>query len=199
MLLTLLVQLRHVISDKACSVTCKITSITASNLWLIKTIMDLCNYQPWVICHSLRAINYAELLTSLLYNKHIKLVVIVLWHIEHYIRLVKTIASWRSDLNLMYTINLNVPLNSKRVNALITLSLLTVYSPHVHKCLGHVWSCILWIEVCYDAHTWWFIQKCYPRGSLSSCSCSLSSCKFRLSHLVPFKRALISWSKSTTL
>lgn len=195
MLLTLLVKLRHVIGNETSHHSVKWSFL---DLWLIATIVNLCNYQPRVISNSLWTVNYTELHTGLLNDKYVEFIIIVLWHVEHNIWLINASTRLRSNLNLMDAINLNIPLYCIWVDALETFSLI-IRIPYIHKSLSHMWSSILWIKICYDSHALWFIQKCYPRGSLSSSSCSLSSCKFRLSHLVPFKRALISWSKSTTL
>lgn len=145
-------QLRHIIGYKPGHSTSK---ICRDDCRRVISVVNLTNNEELVVTKTLRTIHNNNEVTSLLDNKGIELLIVILREIEKNVRAVASVTLYARDRNSLNSLNLDVPFNNKGINALEAI-LWFALSIKVLKGFGEMCDCILIIHRRNKTKSGWF-------------------------------------------
>lgn len=111
-------------------------------------IINLTDYEELAVTKSLRTIHNNDEVTSLLDNKGIELLIVVLREIEKDIGTIATITLITKDRKSLDSLNLNIPLNNKRIDTLESVLWFT-FGVDILKCFSKMCNCVLIVQCRY--------------------------------------------------
>lgn len=147
---------RHVVSYKPR----KITSSNISKSFRIIIGNKFTDNNKAIVSNALRTIHYHNELTSLLDDKSIILLIIILRETEDNIRNISTITFYRKNRNSLNTINFKFPLVNKLVKTLPAILSYLLGGIDIHQSLSEMGDRILIIKSSDKTDSRGFLQIC---------------------------------------
>ena len=176
--ITLFVKLRHIVSHESSHFACKCFRNDSGS---VIRVVNFTNDKEFIVTKSLRTIHHDDEVTSLLNDKGIELLIVVLREVEKNVGAIASITLNTEDRNSLNSLNLNVPFNYERINAFIAILSLT-FGINILKCFSKMCNCVLIVQSRDQTKSGRFNLSCYRIGSLSYTSYTLPSYMFRLYH-----------------